>query len=105
MRDNRDEFDQRTKETLAKRVCYRCSNPNCCKLTSGPHEDPSKSVNIGVAAHITAAASGGKRYNSEISSEARKSIDNGMWLCQNCAKLIDQINGTQAPHFQGGFDL
>ena len=89
MRDNRDEFDQRTKETLAKRVCYRCSNPNCCKLTSGPHEDPSKSVNIGVAAHITAAAPGGKRYSSEISSEARKSIDNGIWLCQNCAKLID----------------
>jgi energy-coupling factor transporter ATP-binding protein EcfA2 len=85
----RDDFDKSTKETLAKRVGYQCSNPSCRKLTSGPHEDPSKSVNIGVAAHITAAAPGGKRYDSTISSEARKSIDNGMWLCQNCAKLID----------------
>lgn len=85
----RDDFDKPTKETLAKRVGYRCSNPGCRKPTSGPHEDPSKSVNIGVAAHITAAAPGGKRYDSTISSEARKLINNGMWLCQNCAKLID----------------
>ena len=85
----RDEFDNQTKEVLARRVGYRCSNPNCRKLTSGPQEDPTKAVNIGVAAHITAASQGGPRYDARLSSEERKSIDNGIWLCQNCAKLVD----------------
>lgn len=85
----RDEFDDKTKEVLARRVGYRCSNPNCRKLTSGPQADPTKAVNIGVAAHITAASQGGPRYDARLSSDERKSIDNGIWLCQNCAKLVD----------------
>jgi len=36
----RDDFDLKTKEILAKRVGYRCSNPGCRKLTSGPRSDP-----------------------------------------------------------------
>jgi tetratricopeptide (TPR) repeat protein len=85
----RDDFDAKTKETLARRVGYRCSNPDCRKLTSGPKEDPAKAVNIGVAAHITAASEGGPRYDPSLSPEERRSVDNGLWLCQNCAKLID----------------
>ncbi len=85
----RDEFDEKTKEILAKRVGYRCSNPNCRQLTSGPQSDPDKALNIGVAAHITAASPGGPRYNPRLSSEERKSLENGIWLCQNHAKLID----------------
>jgi hypothetical protein len=87
--DLRDNFSPKTKDLLAKRVGYRCSNPSCRKLTSGPHEDVMKAVNVGVAAHITAAASGGPRYDKSLSSEQRKLIDNGVWLCQNCAKLVD----------------
>lgn len=85
----REEFDNQTKEMLARRVGFRCSNPNCRKLTSGPQVEPTKAVNIGVAAHITAASPGGPRYDKSLSSEERKSIDNGIWLCQNCAKLVD----------------
>jgi hypothetical protein len=85
----RDDFDARTKEILARRVGYRCSNPGCRQLTSGPQEDPTKAVNIGVAAHITAASEGGPRYDPGLSAEKRRSVDNGIWLCQNCAKLID----------------
>jgi tetratricopeptide (TPR) repeat protein len=85
----RDDFNARTKETLARRVGYRCSNPDCGKLTSGPHDDPTRFINIGVAAHITAAAEGGPRYDPSLSSEARSSVDNGIWLCQDCAHLID----------------
>jgi HEAT repeat protein len=85
----RDDFSSKTIETLAKRVGCRCSNPGCRQLTIGPHAELTKTVNIGVAAHITAAAPGGKRYDASLSSEQRKAIENGMWLCQNCGKLID----------------
>ena len=44
---------------------------------------------MGVAAHITGAAPGGQRYNSSLSPEARRNSENGIWLCQTCAKLID----------------
>ena len=86
---NRDNFDFRTKDIMAKRVGYRCSNPGCRKLTCAANDDPSKYSNIGVAAHICAAAPGGPRYDFHQSSEERKSIHNGIWLCQSCAKLID----------------
>jgi formylglycine-generating enzyme required for sulfatase activity len=85
----RDYFTQQVKETLADRAGNRCSNPSCRKPTSGPREDPGKAVSIGVAAHITAASPGGPRYDPTMSAEERSSIDNGIWLCQNCAKLVD----------------
>lgn len=46
-------------------------------------------MNIGVAAHITAASPDGPRYDECLSQSERKGIRNGIWLCQNCAKLID----------------
>lgn len=85
----RDDFSDRVKDTLAKRVGSRCSNPTCGNLTSGPQENPEKSLNVGVAAHITAASSGGPRYDNNMTSEKRVSTENGIWLCQKCAKLID----------------
>lgn len=85
----RDDFSNDTKDLLARRVGFRCSNPNCRKPTSGPQEDTNKSINVGVAAHITAASPGGKRYNLHLTPEERKSPSNGIWLCQTCAKLID----------------
>jgi hypothetical protein len=89
MATDRDDFNRDTKDVLAKRVGYRCSNPNCRKLTCGPQERPTKSISIGVAAHLAAAAPGGPRYDSRMSPQERSGIDNGIWLCQNCAKLID----------------
>ena len=85
----RDDFDKQTKEALAKRVGLKCSNPNCRQPTSGPQTDENEALNIGVAAHITAASPGGARYDPNLSPEERSSIQNGIWLCQNCAKLID----------------
>ncbi|MGB3519025.1 MAG: hypothetical protein WBA43_21400 [Elainellaceae cyanobacterium] len=38
---------------------------------------------------MTAASSGGPRYDASLSSQQRKSPENGIWLCQNCAKLVD----------------
>lgn len=85
----RDDFKQEIKETLAKRVAFVCSNPECNMSTIGPNSEQGKSTNIGVAAHITAASKGGKRYDETLSAEQRSSIDNGIWLCQTCSKLID----------------
>jgi hypothetical protein len=77
------------KDELAKRVSYLCSNPRCHQPTSGPQASPSGTVNLGVAAHITAAAPGGPRYHPGLSAHQRASSENGIWLCQTCAKLID----------------
>jgi hypothetical protein len=89
MQSTRDEFTSSTKDLLANRVGRKCSNPNCRKLTCGANDNPSKITNIGVAAHICAAAEGGPRFDPSMTSEERKAFDNGIWLCQNCAKLID----------------
>jgi hypothetical protein len=85
----RDGFNERTKENIARRVSYLCSNPTCRKLTGGPHTNPEKSINIGVAAHIAAASPGGKRFDPNQTPKQRMSAENGIWLCQSCAKLID----------------
>lgn len=89
MGNQRDDFTAATKELLAKRVGCRCSNPNCRKSTIGPGSEAGKTVNIGVAAHITAAAEGGPRYDPDMTAQQRKDGSNGIWLCQSCAKLID----------------
>ena len=85
----RDDFPAAVIEVLAKRVGVRCSNPGCRTPTSGPRADSAKVVNIGVAAHITAASAGGPRYDAKLSETERTHPSNGIWLCQNCAKLID----------------
>ena len=89
MGDTRDDFTLATKELLANRVGRKCSNPSCRKLTCGANTNPEKVTNIGVAAHICAAAKGGPRYDDSMTPEERKSFENGIWLCQSCSKLID----------------
>jgi hypothetical protein len=86
----RDDFSKLTKDNLAKRVGFLCSNPSCRKPTVGSNDIPTKSTSIGVAAHLTAAAKGGPRYDKSISALERISFDNGIWLCNNCATLIDK---------------
>jgi hypothetical protein len=85
----RDEFSDRTKQVLAKRVNYHCSRPECNAATSGPEIDLQKALNVGVAAHIAAAAPGGPRYDPGMTPDERSNIENAIWLCQNCAKLVD----------------
>ena len=85
----RDDFSLKTKELLAKRVANRCSNPGCRQLTSGPQENQAKVINIGVAAHITAASADGPRFDLSLTPNERRSVENGIWLCQSCAKLVD----------------
>lgn len=86
----RDNFTQKTLDIIGKRVGFLCSNPNCRKPTVGANEHKGKPTIIGIAAHITAAASGGPRFDESLSEKQRKDIDNGLWLCSNCASLIDK---------------
>jgi hypothetical protein len=90
----RDEFPTKVKDILAKRVSFRCSNPGCRQITIGPQQDPAGTINIGVAAHITAAAPSGPRYNESLSADERGSEGNGIWLCQTCGKLVDSDDNS-----------
>jgi hypothetical protein len=87
---SRDNFTTKTVDILAKRVGYICSNPDCRKHTVGPNTEKDKATIVGIGAHITAASAGGPRFNSTLTVEQRKDIDNGIWLCTNCATLIDK---------------
>lgn len=89
VRSVRDDFKAPVKKLLAARVGYVCSNPDCGALTSGPATDPSSSINVGVAAHITAASPGGARYDPLLTEAERSAAANGIWVCEKCAKLID----------------
>lgn len=84
----RDDFTQAITQRLAKRVGFRCSNPDCRKPTSGPGADGG-TVSLGVAAHITAASKGGPRFNEHLTNEGRRAAENGIWLCQQCSRLVD----------------
>lgn len=82
------DFRKPLRDLLARRVGYRCSNPNCRLLTAGPG-DSNRTVNVGVAAHITAASAGGPRYDESLTPKQRQAAENGIWLCQVHAKAID----------------
>lgn len=84
----RDDFSARTVMILYKRAGGKCCR--CGAATFGPDSNPNKSVNIGQAAHIAAAAPLGPRYDEKMSAEERSSATNGMWLCSNCHDIIDR---------------
>ncbi|MCP4607029.1 MAG: hypothetical protein GY847_42035 [Proteobacteria bacterium] len=85
-----DKFLKTTKRKLAERVAYRCSFPNCGKITVGPKksndEEPQK---VGRACHIEAASKKGPRYNKNMKKEKRRHISNGIWCCNTHADIID----------------
>lgn len=85
---NRDNFRVPVIRTIAQRAGYRCSNQTCMRPTIGP-DGAEESASIGVAAHITAAAEGGPRYDPTLTAEERTAAENGIWLCQTCSRLVD----------------
>jgi hypothetical protein len=84
-----DRFKQAVITTLAKRAANRCSNPDCRAITSGPADDPERSVNVGEAAHIYGANLGSARYDPDMAPAERASLSNAIWLCGNCHRIID----------------
>ena len=85
----RDDFAKSTKRRLAEDAGYRCSHPECRRQTIGPAASGSEPTNLGEAAHITAAAPGGARYDAALTPEERRAEANGIWMCAIHAKQID----------------
>lgn len=84
------DFLQVTKEILAKRAGQMCSNPKCRKSTSGPHTEDNKFIILGEAAHIKASRKGQARFDPNMTDDERSDIQNGIWLCRECARKIDR---------------
>jgi hypothetical protein len=84
----RDDFSKPVVRQIAQRAGYRCCNPSCLRPTIGP-DGGSDTASIGVAAHITAAAEDGPRYDPGMRPDERSAAENGIWLCQTCSRLVD----------------
>ncbi|PYM99011.1 MAG: hypothetical protein DME08_06695 [Candidatus Rokuibacteriota bacterium] len=84
-----DAFVEAVTCATAARAADRCSNPNCRALTSGPLNDRRKSLTLGLAVHIAAASPSGRRYDPLLPDHEYGAYGNAIWLCQNCANLIN----------------
>lgn len=91
------EFSSKTKRVLAQRVGYRCSNPNCQVVsTIGPGDDEKSVVLLGEAAHIIGAIQSGISPRADSTKKISEivSLENGIWLCRNCHRLVDSKTST-----------
>lgn len=87
---DRNEFTHSIKVILARRANDECSSPHCKNRTSGPHTNQNDSINMGEAAHIRGAHPGSARYDAEMTPEERGAISNAIWLCRQCAGMVDK---------------
>lgn len=84
---NRDDFSKNTKWSLGSAVnwiCVKCDRPTRFMSANGEHQ-----VNIGHAAHITAASPLGPRFDETLTPEQRRSEENGAHMCPTCATVVD----------------
>lgn len=93
----RASFSETTRRILAQRAAYRCSSPNCNRLTIGPGSKDDQVENTGKAAHIFSASKGGPRGQATLSTAQLKSPTNGIWMCGHHADLIDKNSGKRFP--------
>jgi hypothetical protein len=90
MANVRDDFLAPVRQRLMLSAGARCSNPNCRQPTAGPSDSSAtRTANVGVAAHITAAAENGPRWDAALTPDERKAYDNGIWACASHGTLID----------------
>lgn len=76
------------------RVAGICSRPECRQMTIVPDPDyPAGFAIRGRASHIAAASPNGPRYDNTMTTQERRAVDNGIWLCGDCADLVDKERG------------
>ncbi len=85
----RDDFSAATRRKLAGRAGNVCSVLTCRLPTQGAATGSDDVVDVGIAAHITAAAPGGPRYDPTLTSQQRREAANGIWCCTIHGKVID----------------
>lgn len=90
---DRYEFSAKTKKEIAGRAGYRCSFTGCNALLIGPNGDTT--IELGECAHIYSAAGEGPRGQANLSEDAIKSAENGIYLCHKHHKLIDSADGCE----------
>ena len=74
-----------TKKNLAFLSGNRCAKPDCYILLYSPDES-----SIGEAAHIAGEKPRAARYDKSMTNEARRHINNLIYLCPTCHTKIDK---------------
>jgi hypothetical protein len=95
-RTGRD-FSDRVIRDLRERVAFMCSNPLCRRLTVKAAFEGNKPVRSGKAAHILSAGKAGPRSKEGMDDKECCGFDNGLWLCDACARLIDDDESKYPP--------
>lgn len=85
----REEFSIPTKKIIASRAGYKCSYPDCNKTLIGPGDMNNNFVIIGECAHIFSAKPDGPRGDGGLTKEQIKRPENGIFLCRNHHKIVD----------------
>ena len=78
-----DRFPEKARNQIAKRSGWLCSVPCCRKPTVA------SGTTMGDAAHISSKAPRCARYDASLTSDFRKSPENGIWLCSNHHRIVD----------------
>src|SRR4051812_26292606 len=92
MTKRRDDFSTQVIRQVEREVRATCTV--CGRPTVGPAAEPGRFINLGTAAHITAASAGGPRYDSSLTTEDRRSSHNAIHTCRDCGKLVDDDTST-----------
>jgi hypothetical protein len=83
-------FRPATVSALAQRVAFMCSNPDCRRLTVKAATEGNGAVRAGQGAHIHSAGEGGPRFKPGMSDSECREFENGVWLCNVCAWIVDK---------------
>ena len=83
----------KVRDLLADRAGHECSFPTCQRRTIGPGAGSQEVSGSGIAAHIYAASPNGPRGQSGLSVKELAGLENGIWLCSDHAKLVDNNRG------------
>jgi hypothetical protein len=96
-RKGRD-FSDRVIRDLRERVAFMCSNPLCRRLTVKAAFERNVPVRSGKAAHIFSAGKTGPRSKEDMDDKECSGFDNGIWLCDTCARTIDDDESKYPPN-------
>ncbi|MEE4158615.1 HNH endonuclease [Pseudomonas viridiflava] len=81
-------FPELIRKKLMDSVGDLCSAPHCRVRTAKFDIQTGKKIDIGEAAHIRGTR--GPRYDPDQSDSERHDFGNGIWLCRNCHRRVDQ---------------